>query len=329
MRKLNEDYASSEKYILENLAKLTSEPDALSNPALSSLISDQKQYLQDLKRTVQLPQWISILSQLVPRSAKAIERQLQKVSNQLIDPNSRPGAIVTLDKLGEQIHMFNPLPFENQLYSANSAVIKSTGGRQKELAAAITESRKAWAQAWADGNNTEENATHMMLLYRFTQLQGDAASLILIEEKPLTLNRWAAWELPAEIVSQRSADLPTRLKLATAAAIDSDDQTLAHQLDRIDREAPFAKLVGRLHLHLSESLADLPDGALSILGQTTSLPGQDAWGISMRMNLAQLCRYTLEHQHAQATGQAAMANTLEKYVNQLASNLLVELNEMY
>ena len=329
MRKLNEDYLSSEEYMLDNLTQLTSDPDALINPALSSLVSDQKQYLEDLQRTVQLPQWISMLSQLVPKSANAFEKQLQKVSKLLLEANSRPGAIATLDKLGEQIRLFNPLPFESQLYTGNSAVIRTTGGRQKELAAAIAESRKAWAQAWADDVNTQETANHMLLLYRFTQLQGDAAGLLLIEEEPVTLNRWAAWELPTEIVSQRAADLPTRLKLATAAAIEGDDQTLLHQLDRIDREAPFAKLVGRLHLNLSQALANLPDGALSIIGQTTSLPSVEAWGISMRIKLAQLCRYTLEHQHAQATGQAVIAKSLETYVNQLANDLLDELNEMY
>lgn len=329
MRKLNEDYLASEKYLLENLAKLTSEPDALIDPAISSLISDQKQYLEDLQRIAQLPQWVSTLSQLVPGSANAIEKQLQKISKLLIEPNSRPSAITTLDKLSEQIRLFNPLPFESQLYSGSSAVIKTTGGRHKQLAAAITQSRRAWAQAWADGVNTEETSKHMMLLYRFTQLQGDAAGFLLVEEKPLTLNRWAAWDLPAEIIIQRSADLPTRLKLATAAAIDGDDQTLARQLDRIDREAPFAKLVGRLHLNLSESLAQLPDGALSVLGQTTSLPSDEAWGVSMRIKLAQLCRYTLEHQHAQATGQAPITQSLETYVNQLASVLLYELNEKY
>ncbi|MCH8822415.1 MAG: hypothetical protein IH984_02795 [Planctomycetes bacterium] len=328
LRKLNEDYLSSEKYLLDNLARITSEPDALIDPSISSFVSDQKQYLEDLQRTVQLPQWISMLSQLVPKSANTIEKQLQKISKLLLDTNSRPGAIATLDKLGEQIRLFNPLPFESQLYTGKSAVIKTTGGRQKELAAAIAESRIAWAQAWADDVNTQETANHMLLLYRFTQLQGDAAGLLLIEEEPVTLNRWAAWELPTKIVSQRAADLPTRLKLATAAAIDGDDLTLLHQLDRIDREAPFAKLVGRLHLNLAQALADLPDGALSVLGQTTSLPGDEAWGIPLRLKLALLCRYTLEHQHAQATGQAVIAKSLETYVNQLADNLLDELNEM-
>ena len=122
-------------------------------------------------------------------------------------------------------------------------------------------------------------------------------------------------------------NLSNRLELATAAALNDDEQRLTRQLDRIDREASGAKLIGRLAQLLAEPLDQLPNGALSIIGQTVHPPSSEAWMLHRRRQVADLCRYTMELEYAHTTGRGELASDLAGYVNALADGLLSELGE--
>ena len=60
---------------------------------------------------------------------------------------------------------------------------------------------------------------------------------------------------------------------------------------------------------------------------TVNPPVNDAWMASRRTELANLCRYALEQQHANSTGQVDLADALAIYVNALAEELLADLGE--
>ena len=121
------------------------------------------------------------------------------------------------------------------------------------------------------------------------------------------------------------SDVPNRLKLATAAATQDDWTTLAAQLDRIDREAPLARLVGRLSLLLADALGQLPDGAPSVLGQIMRPPKPDAWMLDRRQEIAELCRYAMEADAAWAEQREDDAEKLQAFVNARADELLRDL----
>ncbi len=326
-RKLDDRYRAAERALLEQLQTFADNPEALTDPAFTTLLADQKQYLEDLQRIEELPNWIDTLSLLAPRSAGLVKGQIEKLSRWLLDPTRRPDAVLALDRLEQQLHLFYPLPFERRLRRADREVIKATGARHEQLVQVIDERRRQWAQALADGDVDSEAANRMLLLHRLTQTLADVVELLRLTGEAPALDRWSAWELGADSIARTVADLPARLKLATTAAIDEDDQSLRLQLERIDREAPLGKLAGRLGQILAEPLERLPDGARAVLGQSLHPPMEDAWMVSRRTELANLCRYALEQQHASSTGQVDLADALAIYVNTLAEELLADLGE--
>ncbi|MCH8315259.1 MAG: hypothetical protein IIA64_04735 [Planctomycetes bacterium] len=326
-RKLDDRYRAAERALLEQLQTFADNPEALTDPAFTTLLTDQKQYLEDLHRIEELPNWIDTLSLLAPRSAGLLKGQIEKLSRWLLDPTRRPDAVLALDRLEQQLHLFHPLPFERRLRRADREVIKATGARHEQLVQVIDERRRQWVQALADGDDDSKAANRMLLLHRLTQTLADVVELLRLTGEAPALDRWSAWELGADSIARTVADLPARLKLATTAAIDEDDQSLRLQLERIDREAPLGKLAGRLGQILAEPLDRLPDGAQAVLGQSVHPPPDDAWMVSRRAELANLCRYALEQQHAGSTGQIELADALAIYVNTLAEELLADLGE--
>ena len=326
-RKLDDRYRAAERALFEQLQTFADNPEALTDPAVTTLLADQKQYLEDLQRIEELPSWIDTLSLLAPRSAGRVKAQIEKLSRWLLDPTRRPDAVLALDRLEQQLHLFYPLPFERRLRRADREVITATGARHEQLVQVIDKRRRQWAQAFAEGDDDSKAANRMLLLHRLTQTLADVVELLRLTGEAPALDRWSAWELGADSIARTVADLPARLKLATTAAIDQDDQSLRLQLERIDREAPLGKLAGRLGHILAEPLERLPDGAQAVLGQSVHPPTDDAWMVSRRTELANLCRYALEQQHAGSTGQVDLADALAIYVNTLAEELLADLGE--
>jgi hypothetical protein len=167
-------------------------------------------------------------------------------------------------------------------------------------------------------------AERMKLLHRLTRTMADTETLLDLGDDALILNRWAAWELDPDAFRRLVADLGTRLKLATTAALEADDAGLRDQLDRI--RAPATALVSRLAEALREPLDRLPSGALSIVGQAVRRPAPEAWLLARRGVIADICRFETELQYARSTGQEELATRLTAYVDMLAGDLLEEIS---
>src|SRR5262249_39437528 len=150
---------------------------------------------------------------------------------------------------------------------------------------------------WGDGNATSDAANRMMQLYRLTSTMADLAQITRgggTGPDADVLNRWSAWFLDPELSRRPLADITSRLKLATAAAVQGDDNELNQQLERIDRDAPLVKLVGRLTAMLGGSLRELPAGAAGIIGAISVPPPPDALMLAHRRELADICRHAME-----------------------------------
>jgi len=321
-RPLERAYLRAEKTLLDELVTLATDPRAASDPPVGTLLADQQQYLEDLERIRRVPVWVDTIRLIRPRAGGAFEAVVRKHCRRLLDPNRRPDAIRELDRFEAQLRLFYPLPLEVSLRRAEPEVILATGGLHERLVAVINDQRQAWADAWAAGKAGGDAADRLRLLARLTQTMSDTVEALRLGAEATGLNRWAAWEMAPGVLRRTMSDLPNRLKLATASAIEGDDDALRRQLDRIDRDAPLARLVGRLAFVLGDALSGLPQGAVSILGQAIHPPPPDAWMLDSRRDLTDLCRYALEREHARTTGRDELAEQLGVYVNTLAERIL-------
>jgi hypothetical protein len=322
-RKLDGSYGAAERAIIAKLPALVGRPDALSDPALVSVLSDHAQYLEDLERLAKVPLWVDTVRFISPRAAGPFSAYVRKLAGWLTDPGRRPEAVRGLGEIERQLADFYPMPFEQALRRGDRPAILATGALHEQLADRIDDERRRWAEAWGD-DSTSGAAARMRLLHRLTKIMADTETLLDLGDGALILNRWAAWEIDPETFQRLVADLGNRLKLATTAAIEADDAGLIDQLDRI--QAPPAALVSRLTEALDDPLGQLPAGALSVVGQTVRHPPPDAWMLLRRHEIADVCRYEMELQYARSSGREELAAKLTAYVDMLAGDLLEEIS---
>jgi hypothetical protein len=197
----------------------------------------------------------------------------------------------------------------------------------EQLLTLIGKQRQKWAQAWADGNATGDAANRMAQLHRLTSTMADIAEVAHDLEHVEIVNRWSAWMLDPDLIRRPMSDVSSRLKLATAAAVQGDENGLNQQLEKVERDAPLVKLVGKLSAMLGNSLRELPDGAPGVLAEVSVPPGPDAWMLQHRRALADVCRYAMEQEHARANDRAELASSLNEFVAAACNELFVQLRE--
>ena len=326
-RQLDLHYQQAEKRLLTEIEMLTTNPGALADPAFASLMQDQQNYLSDVQRVRTLPAWVETMRLVDPDSAGPFHQQTRKMATWLLDTNRRPDALQAMEQFEQQLGLFWPLPFEAELRSAAPAALEATGGMHEQLLRVIDSTRRDWARAWANGDAGSAEANELLLLHRLLQTMADTAHVLDHSTAPVALNRWAAWELSAPALARSASDLPGRLKLATHAANEERFDALAQQLSEIDRDAPVAKLLGRLAQVVGPGLADLPDTAIGPIAELTLPPPRDAWWLRKRDELATLCRYINEAEYARSTKRGELLEELTIFVNSRAEDLLAELGE--
>lgn len=326
-RLLESAYERAEQAILQRLSTMATNPHLLSDPAFGSLIGDHKQRLDDLRRLMQAPRWIAVIESVDSTSAARFESELRRWSRWLLDPNRRPEALDRIDRFEEQLDRFFPLPHEDALTRGEHAFIAATAAQNQQLVEAIVSTRREWAAAASLGETDNQAADRLFLLHRFMNALGDTVRLSHLLEEATLLDSWSAWDIGSEAIEQATAELPARVKLAAAAIVNGDDDTLRQQLDAIDREEPLASLVGRLASRAETTLRAFPQGAHSVIGQASYPPTDDAWLFHRRTDIAELCRYTLELQYARAGDRTEIASKITDYVNHLAVDLLLELGD--
>lgn len=327
-RDLERAYRESEKALLEEIDTITTNPRALADPAFGSLLTDQMQYLEDLHRIRELPAWVDTIRLLRPQAAGGFSAHVRRLSRWLLDPNRRPDAVLALARFERELKLFYPLPFEQELHAGSRNAVIATGDRHQQLLTTLETARSAWAEAWSKGQTESPAAQRLGILHRLAQTMADSVEVLRLEGDPEALNRWAAWDMDPPTLARATRDLPNRLKIATAAAIDGDEEALVRELDRIDDDMPLARLVGRFALLLGDAVQTLPGGAVGTLGQFVETPPPDAWMIRHRFALADVCRYAVEQNHAESNGRRQRSDDLALYVNAVANGILRELDRV-
>jgi hypothetical protein len=327
-RKLQDAYAKSERALLTGIETLARDPQALSDPAFVTLLADQEEFLEALSCVRRMPVWEQKVGLIDPDCVEPLASRWRRTAGQVVDADHRPEAVRTLMEFERQIDRVYPLPFEAELTAAAPEAVEATGGLQRRLLEELQKQRKAWAEAWARANPDRSAIDRMMLLHRLMSTMADTVEAQRLgNEGGRVFNRWGGWELGMTTLARTMNDVPARLKLATGAVLEGDDGGLTRQLDRLDVDAPLARLIDRLNLIIGPAMRDLPDGAIGIMGQMTRPPTADAWMIHRRAEIASLCRYALEQDHATKQGNAELAGRIGEYVNHLAEQLLADLQD--
>lgn len=329
-REFHKAYRASEEALLRQLLAPSADGSiSLTDPAFSSLVMDQQQWISDLQRLRQAPRWMQAIASIDSESSEPFTKKVHMLGKLLLDPARRPEAVATMDRFQQQLASFYPFPFEDQLRASEPAAINATGGLHQQLVAEINAQQRTWAQAWADGDAESQPGPRMLILHGLAQAMADFAEVDAHAARLEGLERWTPWELEPELFAQPASEVVNRLKLASAAVVGGDDAAAGDQLDRIQREAVLLRLAVRLARWLEEELVRLPDGPSAVLGKLVhSAPPTHAFMAEQRGALADVCRYALEMEHARNRGDLHTTEMLQHYVNALAQQLLDGLNRI-
>lgn len=327
LTRLERSYRDAEASLLKEIERMTADPRALSDPAFTSVMANQHQYLEDVIRLEKIPRWIDQIRSLRPGAAERFTAQTRKMAQWLLQPARRDEAILAMTQFEQQAGLFMSMPFESNLRAGGEDAALVTGGLHDRLAREIDAQRQRWADAWALGNAGSDAAKRLLLLFRLTQAMADSAEVARLGGDASPLNAWAAWEAAPRAMAPAVHDVPNRLRLATRAALEGDDRELSTHLRRIDQDAAVAKIVGRLAMVIGPALQGLPRGSVGVIGQCAARPREDAFLLSRRVELADLCRYALEEFFARSNNRESVARECSDYLNGLALELLDSLGE--
>jgi hypothetical protein len=326
-RKLKAAYLQSERAMLTSLRRLGSDDfSPLTDPAFIAQLAEHGRRLDDLLHLHQVPRWIDAMRMIDPVAGRQFDKQIKRLCAHLAEPRRRDASAEALARFDAELAMFHPLPFEGALTASEQVAIEATGGLHAELLDELHRGRSAWARAWAAGENQTEATRRMTLLYELMSIMADAARFSANRhDDAALLNRWAAWDMPSDLLLRSATDVPNRVKLAAAAATQGLDRPLRDQLERLKRDAGLVRLVGELTRRLGDALEPLPDGACGVAGQLAQGPGDDAMLVDLRDDLAVLCRVATEADDAWTAGRDDDALKLQDLANALIDRLLADL----
>ena len=324
MTLLERSYLDAEKALLMHVDRIATDPAAMGDPAIGTLLADQAQYLEDLSRVRATDSWIELIRLIRPESVGGFANQVRRMTQWLIDPNRRPDAVQAMRQFEQQAALFYPLPFEAELTRNSPEAAALTGGLAARLLQRIAEERAAWAKAWGNGITGSDAANRLLLLHRLMLTMRDAAALVAGEQE-FVLDRWAAWPLGPEVWTESRDMMINRLKLASISAIEGREAELRQLLERIEQDMPVTLLAARLSGPLRPALAELPGGAAGLIGQMMFPPREDAWLAHRRADLAWICRYAVEMKHARMNGRTETANELAMFIHAVSQEILAEL----
>lgn len=305
-------------------AKLTAmlaDDEALTNPEQLTVVREQRESLRDLDRIAAVQPLIDSIGGVRPQAMRGLSARLRMVVRWLGEPTRRADALAIFDTLELHVRLFVPLPYERELREGGEEALAFTAGRAAELVQFIDLSRAEWADAWATGNATGPAAQRMVQLHRLTRAMADLSQGNGGPESrdaAASLSRWGAFHATRAALAPAMVDVRAMVQLATAALLGRDATALERELARIERDAPLARLVGRLARDLEPWLATRPGDVLGQLVAIRLPPASNAWGLPLRPRLAAILRTARELDFARREGRVEDERALLGHLSALA-----------
>ncbi|MBX3373922.1 MAG: hypothetical protein KF817_08805 [Phycisphaeraceae bacterium] len=316
----------AERTLINELDRLATDAGALSDPGFLAAVSACGEYRRARLRLYDLDRWVSRMAAASPRARSHLLARMRTLGEAQADPIRRDAAMRVLRRLERQVARFDPMPFESRLAEPDAVSIRLSSGVHDRLHALILSERRLWVEAWAVGEPDAEQLRRLELLFTLMRALDEAARSQPIAEGAegfaAVLERWALVEIPAPLRARIEGDLPTRLRVACAAAADGDWRGLAHQVERLERDAP----VTRVLLALSAAVAarvSAPAGAWETLLCRCGEPAPEgAFLRSEAARLADLSLFVIEADTARRLGRRDEAAAAEAYAGAVALRLL-------
>jgi hypothetical protein len=298
------------------------------DPNLLALLSNHAQILIDLDHVQAIPKWTESVKAMRPEAAERFEASARRIAGELIDPARRAEAVGEMNRLATWMSMLFPMPFEAELRAGTAETAAITSGQHHAMLAQAERARIEWIDALAEGNSepaTNEKASHYHRLLSALSWMADYSRDG--NENVSLLNRWAAWELEAEVIQQGLGEAQNRIRLACQAAAGGDVLDLQRQLGLLETEATLPLLIARLGANARPLLPDIPVGALGTVEEVAPPDiAASGWLGERRKELAVICRYAMEADWARARGRTEIADACDRFVNAVARDLLSELD---
>lgn len=321
----------AERTLINELDRLATDAGALADPGFLAAVSACGEYRRARLRLYDLDRWVSRMAAASPRARSHLLARMRTLGEAQADPIRRDAAMRVLRRLERQVARFDPMPFESRLAEPDAVSIRLTSGVHDRLHALILSERRLWAEAWAVGEPDAEQLRRLELLFTLMRALDDAAQSPPIAEGAegfaAVLERWALVEIPAPLRARIEGDLPTRLRVACAAAADGDWRGLAHQVERLERNAPVTRVLLALSAAVGARIS-APAGAWeTLLCRCGEAAPEGAFLRSEAARLADLSLFVIEADTARRLGRREQAAAAEAYAGAVARRLLSALED--
>jgi len=305
-RLLARRYAALEGQVLDRLPLLAAEPEAAAQPRFTEPIAQLERLARQVEYLHRIPGWVDRVAAIHPAAGRRVYPQLRRIAEDLLDPALGAGATAALGAMEQQLELFERLPHEAAFREAEAGVRGITGEAHAGMLAQVEAARRAWAEAWATGTDPTGAGGRLLVMRRLFEALADAARLSGSNGRAAAarLNRWAGWELPAELVAARLERLRARLGAGARRAAAGEFEALGSLLDGVDREAATPWLIAALLDRLDATAAGWPEGLSGLLGQCVYPPTDAAFAVERRRALAAICVLTVAAESAESAEDA-------------------------
>ncbi len=295
---------------------------AMSNPGVLAPLGLHRASLDDLRivlavnELVQDPEATS-REPVVRDDRRALAARLLRLGQSLADESDADRAARMLRELGEHAELLDRL----------EACAEQLGSLPAETAARVRDeidtTRAAWIGAWSNDRDDELDQI-LPRLELLTELCERSAELSLLQDAPLAIHAWPAFELSPElmrIVSQQAAD---RLDQTALVLLEGDLTRARDRLGSYAQEHRVLILLARLERGLRSRGFARDSGLLDLVGGS---PTSDAWLADLRNPLSELSLLLREIKGARARNEPRAERDIRLYANHLAKNLIGDVGD--
>ena len=348
-REMNSDAARSEARLIAALPRILTEPAAMTDPGIVSLISTHRRLLEDLagmRRASEVlgPRLAGGLPAApgmpgTPREnehAIAAERVLA-LGQAMLRNEDRERARESLRVLGDGLLVWHEFEAEREMRGAGvgSAWSRVLSGREGDLLAAVEGARRDWLLAWGKGEATGGRGARLEALGLLVGLARDA---VVFEEiagvaggEGGRIQRWAGWELGGRARRALHEEMTEEIGRAVKAALDGDGSRGEGAIRAAHSTLAAQRLAARLERELSvrerartggRAIGGRDDGRSGVVEVASGSPlAGEAWQERWRGDLASVCRYAEEWADARERGEAERARRVRAWVNVCAGRV--------
>ena len=286
----------------------------------------------DLLRLQRTSDLVAKLTRVRPDEERDLLDRMRRLTRNFADDRTRSTAALDFDRIDDDLDRFVPLPIEVLLVDPNDRLEELVAGRSADLALRIDQTRRAWVAEISTGETNGPNRRSLLDLERLGKLLVDVDAMAVedpdIVRRLEISNRWSGWYVPTNTIGWAARTITPGLRLAAVAACEGDFARLSRDLERLERQAPPARLVAWLSSNLETPLAMLDGGSVGALASVALPPSTTAWGVEHRVALARICRGFAEITAARQRGDATGVDHLSRWVTRACDDLLEDVSSL-